>query len=391
MEKKTDYSKKTAFTVNFMATTAALALSIAIFFFFYRFDGVVKFVNSIINILMPFIYGAAFAYLLSPVCNFFEKLFLKAFAKLKNPNGISEALSIVVSIILALVVIMLFFVAVIPQIYESALGIVKMAPAAYKNCEGFLTKLLADYPEQAAYIGNNMNDVYDKFQKWMSTDMLNSLGQVAGSVGSGINNVVNVFKNLFLGFLVAIYMLFFRRRFAKQSKMALYGLFPKRFSDLVYEEVIYADKMFSGFLYGKVVDSAIIGGICFVGCIILGLEFPVLISMIVGVTNIIPFFGPYIGMIPSTLILLIVNPMHSLYFLIFIIILQQVDGNVIGPKILGNSTGLSSFWILFSILFFGGVWGFIGMIVGVPVFATIYDIVRKLIYRGLRKKNIKIE
>ena len=388
MEKKTDYSKKTAFTVNFMATTAALALSIAIFFFFYRFDGVVKFVNSIINILMPFIYGAAFAYLLSPVCNFFEKLFLKAFAKLKNPNGISEALSIVVSIILALVVIMLFFVAVIPQIYESAVGIVNKAPGAYRNGERLLNELLADYPEQAAYIESNLNDTYNAVQNWMKTDMLKSLGQIAGSVGSGINNVVKVLGNIFLGFLVAVYLLFSRRTFARQSKMALYGLLPTNMAELIHEEVIYADKMFSGFLYGKVLDSAIIGVLCFIGCVAMRLEFPILISVIVGVTNIIPFFGPYIGMIPSALILLIVNPMHSLYFLIFVIILQQIDGNVIGPKILGDTTGLSSFWVLFSILFFGGIWGFIGLIVGVPVFATIYDIIRKLIKRGLKNKNI---
>ena len=387
MEKKFD-EKKSQFLIKFTSMAAAFSVAVAVYFFFYRFNGVVGFINSILAILMPFIYGAAFAYLLCPLCNFFEKRFLKLFDRMKNPKKLAEFLSITLSIIIAIAVVTLFFVSVIPQIYESAVGIVNKAPGAYKNAERLLNELLADYPEQAAYIESNLNDTYNAVQNWMKTDMLKSLGQVAGSVGSGINNVVKVLGNIFLGFLVAVYLLFSRRTFARQSKMALYGLLPTKLAEIIHEEVIYADKMFSGFLYGKVLDSAIIGVLCFIGCVAMRLEFPILISVIVGVTNIIPFFGPYIGMIPSALILLIVNPMHSLYFLIFVIILQQIDGNVIGPKILGDTTGLSSFWVLFAILFFGGIWGFIGLIVGVPVFATIYDIMRKLIKRGLKKKNI---
>ena len=380
--------KKRDFWVNFSSTALALSTTVIIYFFFFRFDGVWKYCNKIIAILMPFIYGAAFAYMLNPVCCFFEKLFNKAFAKFKNANKIAENLSIVLGVIIALVVIVLFFVAVIPQIYESVVGIVNKAPSAYNNGVNTLNSFLADYPDEAQYVEASMTDIYEKIQGWIKTDLLNTLGKFAESVGSGINNVATVLKNIFLGFLVCIYILLCRRKFAVQAKKALYGLVPTKAAKLIHEELIYADKMFSGFLYGKIIDSAIIGAICFIGCLIMRIEFPVLISVIVGVTNIIPFFGPYIGAIPSALILLIVNPMHCLYFLIFIIVLQQLDGNIIGPKILGDSTGLSSFWILFSILFFSGIWGFIGMIVGVPVFATIYDIFRKLIYRGLRKKNI---
>lgn len=382
--------KKTGFWVNSASTAVSLMIAVAFYFFIYRFSGVVKSINNIVSIIMPILYGAAFAYLLSPVCNFFEKKFEKLFAKFKNGQKLSESLAIVISIVIALIAIVLFFVAVIPQIYQSIVGIVNMVPAAYRRGELFIGELLEDYPEQAKYIESSANDIYQRAQSWMKTDMLTSVGQFAGSVGSGINNFFTVVKNLFLGFLVSIYVLSCRKVFARQAKMALYGLVPTKFAKLVHEEVIYADRMFSGFLYGKVVDSAIIGVICFIGCLVLGLEYPVLISVIVGVTNIIPFFGPYIGAIPCVLILLIVNPMHSLYFLVFVIILQQIDGNIIGPKILGNSTGLSSFWILFSILFFGGIWGFIGLIVGVPVFATIYDILRKLIYKGLEKKKIEI-
>ena len=332
MEKKSEVDRKKALVEKAFALTSALSIAIALYFFIYRFTGVVKSVNKILAILMPFIYCAAFAYMLSPLCNFFEKRFAKIFRKLKKANQISENLAIFLSVIIALTAIFLFFVAVIPQLYESMVGIVNKAPQAYYSGREFISDLLKDYPEQEQYIDSSMSDIYARFQSWMRTDMLNTLGQLAGSVGNSINNVVTAFKNVFLGLLVAVYVLSCRKKFVRQSKMALFGLCPEKIAKIVYEEVVYADKMFSGFLYGKIVDSAIIGLICFLGCIVMGLEFPLLISVIVGVTNIIPFFGPYIGAIPCALILLIVNPMHSLWFLIFIMILQQVDGNVIGKE-----------------------------------------------------------
>lgn len=193
--------------------------------------------------------------------------------------------------------------------------------------------------------------------------------------------------NLFIGLVVAIYLLYGRRKFKKQGKLLLYSLFKARWADKIVEEIRFADRVFSGFIGGKLLDSAIIGGICYIGMMIMGLPYAILISVIVGVTNIIPFFGPYIGAIPSAIILLTVSPMSCLMFVIFIVILQQVDGNIIGPKILGSSTGLSGIWVLFSILLFGGLFGFVGMIIGVPVFAVIYDLIRQLIIRGLELRS----
>ena len=170
--------------------------------------------------------------------------------------------------------------------------------------------------------------------------------------------------------------------------MLLYGVFPNKWAELIEEEVRYTDKMFNGFFVGKIIDSAIIGLICFAGTTILGFESAAFISVVIGVTNIIPFFGPFIGAIPCALLLLLgTHPWDSLYFLIFIVILQQIDGNIIGPKILGNTTGVSSFWVLFSILLFGGLWGIVGMVIAVPLFGVIYDIIRKLVNRGLRRNQ----
>ena len=188
--------------------------------------------------------------------------------------------------------------------------------------------------------------------------------------------------------MIAVYLLASRKLFGAQAKLLLYGIFPNKWAGIIEEEIHYTDKMFNGFFVGKIIDSAIIGLICFAGTTLLGFESAAFISVVIGVTNIIPFFGPFIGAIPCALLLLLgSNPWDALYFLIFIVILQQVDGNIIGPKILGNTTGVSSFWVLFSILLFGGLWGLVGMVIAVPLFGVIYDIVRKLTTRGLQRNR----
>lgn len=197
---------------------------------------------------------------------------------------------------------------------------------------------------------------------------------VLNGLGVQVVGIFNVLKNLFLGVLISVYLLVGRKTFAVQAKLLLCGVFSRRWADMIEEEARYADKMFNGFLMGKLLDSAIIGLICFVATSVMRFESAAFISVVVGVTNIIPFFGPFIGVIPCALLLLLENPLHCLTFLVFVVILQQVDGNLIGPKILGNTTGLSSFWVLFAILLFGGLWGIVGMIIGVPLFAILYDI-----------------
>ena len=218
-------------------------------------------------------------------------------------------------------------------------------------------------------------------------DVEGDLG-IVNNITVQLIEVLSVFKNMFLGFLIAVYLLASRKLFGAQAKLLLYGIFPNKWAKIIEEEVHYTDKMFNGFFVGKIIDSAIIGLICFAGTTLLGFESAAFISVVIGVTNIIPFFGPFIGAIPCALLLLLgSNPWDALYFLIFIVILQQVDGNIIGPKILGNTTGVSSFWVLFSILLFGGLWGLVGMVIAVPLFGVIYDIIRKLTARGLKRNR----
>ena len=222
---------------------------------------------------------------------------------------------------------------------------------------------------------------------WLKDSILPYMNMILTGLSDSMINAAGIFMNLFIGLVVAVYLLSGRKKFKKQGKLILYSLFKERWANKIVEEIRFADRVFSGFIGGKLLDSAIIGVICYAGVMVLGLPYAILISVIVGVTNIIPFFGPYIGAIPSAIILLTVSPMSCLIFVIFIVILQQVDGNIIGPKILGSSTGLSGIWVLFSILFFGGLFGFVGMLIGVPVFAVIYDLIRQLIVRGLELRN----
>ena len=253
-----------------------------------------------------------------------------------------------------------------------------------------IDQLLKDQPELQTYfnhfssqVENGLNDVLKA-----NSSMMTTIQGIVNNITVQLIEVLSVFKNMFLGFLIAVYLLASRKLFGAQAKLLLYGIFPNKWAKIIEEEVHYTDKMFNGFFVGKIIDSAIIGLICFAGTTLLGFESAAFISVVIGVTNIIPFFGPFIGAIPCALLLLLgSNPWDALYFLIFIVILQQVDGNIIGPKILGNTTGVSSFWVLFSILLFGGLWGLVGMVIAVPLFGVIYDIIRKLTARGLKRNR----
>ena len=195
------------------------------------------------------------------------------------------------------------------------------------------------------------------------------------------------FKDLLIGLIVAVYLLAGRKRFGRQAVILIRSALKPRWADMVLDEADIVDKMFGGFIEGKLVDSAIIGVLCYIGCSIFKFPNALLVSAIVGITNVIPFFGPFLGAIPSILLILIESPIKALWFALFVLALQQLDGNVIGPKILGQHTGVSSFWVLFSILLFGGLWGLVGMIIAVPLFAVLYDILKKLVFRGLRRNG----
>ena len=362
---------------------AVVVIGLLCCFLLLRFESLTAGLQMVMGILTPFVYGMVIAYILTPVCNRIERWL----GTLLGKNRFVPALSIVLALVFALVLVGVLVMLVFPQVWASIVNIANSIPGQLAAANTWLHDLLESRPDLQAYWDEFSNKLTVGIESWLRTGLLPTVGTVVSELGSQLAVFVGLVNNLFLGVLIAIYFLSSRKQFAAQMKLLLKSVFPSRWADLIEEEVRYADKMFNGFLMGKLLDSTIVGVICFAGTAIMGFESAVLVSVIVGVTNMIPFFGPFIGAIPSAVLLLLENPMHCLYFLIFIILLQQLDGNVIGTIILGDSTGLSSFWVMFAILLFGGIWGIVGMIVGVPLFAVIYDIVRKLTFFGLNKRN----
>ena len=275
----------------------------------------------------------------------------------------------------------------LPQLAVSISRMARSLPQMVDSISSMVDRLFEGNEIIQNYIMQLSDAGTESISGWLKDSILPYMNMILTGLSDSMINAAGIFMNLFIGLVVAIYLLSGRKKFKKQGKLILYSLFKERWANKIIEEIRFADRVFSGFIGGKLLDSAIIGVICYAGMMVLGLPYAILISVIVGVTNIIPFFGPYIGAIPSAIILLTVSPMSCLIFVIFIVILQQVDGNIIGPKILGSSTGLSGIWVLFSILFFGGLFGFVGMLIGVPVFAVIYDLIRQLIVRGLELRN----
>ena len=370
-----------------LAGFGAISLSIIFFFLIYRFDGFGSAISTLTGILMPFIYGAVIAYLLKPVCNTIEA-FLRRFIPEKM-KGLINALSVTFTILFGLLLIYALCMMIIPQLITSVTTL-------YYTAQANITKFMywanhLEFIEKNEQIMELLNSAYaalnTNLDTWIKNTLLPSMQNILSGAALGVLNVVVVLKNLIIGIIVAVYMLASRKRFVQQGKMVLYSVVKPRWASLITEEVKYADRMFGGFINGKILDSAIIGLLCYIGCLIFKFPSALLVSVIIGVTNVIPFFGPFIGAIPATLLILIQNPIKALWFVLFVLVLQQLDGNIIGPKILGNTTGLSSFWVLFAILLFGGLWGFAGMIVGVPLFAVIYDVIKKLVIHGLRRNE----
>ena len=374
-----------------LAGFGAISLSIIFFFLIYRFDGFGSAISTLTGILMPFIYGAVIAYLLKPVCNTIEG-FLRRFIP-ERMKGLISALSVAFTILFGLLLIYALCMMIIPQLITSV-------TALYYTAQRNLAKFVqwanhVEFIENNEQIMNMLNSAYDtlstNIDELIKTKLLPSMQNIVSGAAIGVLNVVTVAKNLVIGIIVAVYMLASRKRFTQQVKLIFYSVFKPRWAQLIIEEIQYADKMFGGFINGKIMDSAIIGVLCYIGCLIFKFPSALLVSVIIGVTNVIPFFGPFIGAVPATLLILIQNPIKALWFILFVLVLQQLDGNIIGPKILGGRTGLSSLWVIIAILVGGSFFGVAGMFFGVPVCACLYSLVAFLVDRRLAEKDLPVE
>ena len=378
-----------------LAGALGIILCIVFFFLMFRFDQVMSGLRNVQDILMPFIYGAVIAYLLTPTCNFVEThLNSWGEGKVKNQEKFrrfSSGAGIIASLIFGICIIYLLLAMVLPQVFTSIRGIVEVLPGNVRQWSLWIEQLLADNEILSNYVEQFTSTAYKNIETWLETKLLPTMQTIVTGVSAGLISAVVVVKNLLIGLIAAAYMMGNRRKFAAQAKKLVYSFFRVPVANDILDEVQFINRLFGGFINGKLLDSLIMGVLCFVIMNLLNMPYSMLISVIVGVTNVIPFFGPFIGAAPSALIVLTVSPVKCIYFLILILVLQQFDGNILGPKILGNTTGLSSFWVLFSILLFGGMFGFVGMIIGVPTFAVIYDLIKKLSNTLLKKKNLSTD
>ena len=370
-----------------LAGFGAISLSILFFFLIYRFQGFGDAISKLTGILMPFIYGAVIAYLLKPVCNCVEN-FLRRLLPEKMGTA-ANMLAVTISLLFGILVVYALIMMIVPQLITS---VTTLYYTARNNLNDFVDwashqEIIASNQKLLDFIETSYDNLQDTLDNIVRTKLVPSMQSLLSGAALGVMSFVTFLKNIVIGLIVSVYLLASRKKFGQQGKLILYSLVKPRWANLIMEEIRYADQMFGGFINGKILDSAIIGVLCYIACLIFKFPSALLVSVIIGVTNVIPFFGPFIGAIPATLLILIQNPIKALWFVLFVLVLQQVDGNIIGPKILGNTTGLSSFWVLFAILLFGGLWGFVGMIIGVPLFAVIYDVLKKFVFHGLRRNE----
>ncbi len=387
------------FTNKYMkwGLTALIVLILAICFVCLIFKGqaIGAGLKVILRVTMPVIDGLIIAFIATPVMNWIEeKIFFPLCRKLnldvKKPK-IKKRLragSVLLTFVFIGFVIYSFFMIVIPELALSIQSIVTRFPAYINNLIELTEKLLADNPDVEAYIEGLLAAYSKDLDDLLDNTVMPTVNSFILSASKGVLGMLKSLYNLIIGLIISLYILSGKEKFASQAKKICYALFDRPAANQVIRACRFTNKTFIGFLGGKIIDSAIIGVLCFFGTSILKIPYAVLISVIVGVTNIIPFFGPYIGAIPSALLVLMINPGKCIPFILFVLALQQLDGNVIGPKILGESTGLSGFWVIFSITFFGGLWGVAGMVVGVPLFAVLYAGISYMINRFLAQKAL---
>ncbi len=369
-----------------------------IFFYYILFhsDKLYGLVRYVISILTPLIAGLVIAYVLNPVMRFIEKKILSPVwnrikAKIKHTfkkdAKVIRVISAFLTVILFISVIYALVMTIFPQLIINIQSIISRIPGYLLNVNDYYSEVLANYPKLETILTQSSIDMSQMFNK-----VLPYLEELLRKTPSSLlGSIIVIFKsvlNFIIGIIISLHLLIDKEKFLAQSKKVVYAFLKRERANNLINNLRYSDKIFGGFITGKVIDSIIIGFLCYFGMLIMKLPYAVLISVVIGITNVIPYFGPFIGAIPSGFFILMVDPKKCLIFVIFIIILQQFDGNILGPKILGDSTGLNSFWVIFSITVFSGLFGVWGMFIGVPAFAVIYAAFRTLINRRLEIKHM---
>lgn len=392
--KKDEYHLK-QITIIALAIFITFCCCILFFFIIYRYNGFTDFWKQLTQILQPVIIGLVVAYLLNPLMKWVDgKMYGILTERMKNEEkakNLARGLAITASLLFLVGIVVLLIAAIVPSILQSIQGVVTTLPSEVKSLIAWINDFAKGDSQVADIAERVITEASNFFENWMKNTFIPQAEIYIASVTSGVILTVKFFINIVVGLIISVYVMANQEKFAGQAKKIIFAIFKPVRANVIVRTIRKSNDIFGGFISGKILDSAIIGVLAYIVLAIMKMPDTVLVAVIIGVTNIIPFFGPFIGAIPSFIIIVLQNPMQGLYFLIFVVILQQIDGNIIGPKILGNSTGLSSFWVVFAILVFGGLWGFPGMLLGVPIMAVIYYIVRNIVEYILKRRGIPVD
>lgn len=334
--------------------------------------------GAVIKVLMPFLYGIFFSFLLMPLRDLVEHKWLK---DKKMSQSAKRKIAVAICMVFMILVIVGFFSVLIPQLSSSIQTFVRNISKYLRNAETLLANINGYAPDFVTKITQLLSDLAD-----MLTDSLTDLGGGFGGIVTTISTVVNGVVNFFIGIIITIYLLADSEKFTSQLRRIIFAIFPTKVGKHIGHVTRLATDMFYKFFSGKALDSLIIGIICYICCTIMRMPYAVMIAVIVGVTNVIPVFGPFLGAVPCFIILVMIDWVKALEFIVFIVILQQIDGNIIGPYILGDAVGLPTLWVMFAIIVGGAMFGIVGMFLGVPTFAVIYTLVREWTNDRLKEK-----
>lgn len=354
------------------------------------FNNTVKLLGQALQVIAPFLVGAFIAFILYPLVRFFYRNLFKNTLHMKS-DKLSKWLSILVTYVIAIGVIAILMVFILPQLYTSITDIVDRLPVWYNN----LTTMVDNFENRHADLGfidynlinEHLTSLYPKIISYLTDTLANLLPYVVNTSMAIVKGVVN----LIISIMVSVYMISDHKNIFYQFKKLLYAVFPKQAADTARAICRESTNIFLKFMYGKAINSVIIGIICFVCMNIFKFPYTVLISVIVGITNMIPYFGPYIGGVLGGIIIVIVNPVQVIFFAVMILVIQQFDGLFLGPKILGDSTGLKPLWVIFAIVVGGAMFGVLGMFLGVPTMAVICYILNIVVEHFLKKRNITVQ
>ncbi|MCR5769089.1 MAG: AI-2E family transporter [Lachnospiraceae bacterium] len=341
----------------------------------------------------PIIYGSVFAYLMNPLMKFFETklrhIFYKRAKNITRANKVIRVLSIILTLIFVILLLSFMMYMLIPEITNTVSTLVEELPQQYRNLEKWYLGLEIRNTKAGAFMDNGIVKAGEYIDDFINNRLVEVATDIINPVLSGVKSFFGVIYNVFIGLIFSIYVLGYKEKIIGISKKIVYSLLKRKRANILVRVTRQCHEKFTTSFTGKIIDSFIVGLICFLGMLIFKMPYAVLISVIVGVTNVIPFFGPIIGAIPGSFLIFVVSPIHCLYFVIMIIVIQQLDANVLTPKIVGDSIGLSPIWVLFACVFFGSLWGVLGMLLAVPLMACIYMIVKEFVEYRLYRRGLE--